>query len=105
MYDGSLSTGQVTWTLLQAGNTVSGSGSFTASADTAHSSYAIRGTTLDDNLNLRLVGAPGDTNADSVTYSGVFDTRLLAGGSFHGVLGGHSPVLFGQLIINLRSPP
>jgi hypothetical protein len=58
-----------------------------------------------DSLHIRLVGAPGDSDADSVTYRGRFDTELYAGTVFAGELRGPSTALTGPLTIYRRGLP
>jgi hypothetical protein len=96
-YRGSDSAGVLTWTLHESGQTVSGTGEFLSSGSQAAASYTLRGTFVSGLLAVRLVGAPGDTNADSVWFTGRADPDLYQGEWFNGQLYGSNPALFGQL--------
>lgn len=48
-------------------------------------------------LEVRLAGAPGDTNADSVWFSGRSVNDLYSGAAFSGSLYGPNAQLFGTL--------
>jgi hypothetical protein len=52
------------------------------------SAYAIRGTWVLPALTVRLVGAPGDTDADSVWFAGTADLGDYVGTLIHGDLNG-----------------
>lgn len=103
-YDGTLESWQVSWTLQQDSTQVTGTGTFTRPNGTT-APFTVRGTMRYDVLNVRLVGAPGDTNADSVSYSGTFNPDLYGGIVFDGPLTGPAPSLVGELTMYLRGTP
>jgi hypothetical protein len=96
-YSGTDSAGGLRWTISQAGQAVSGNGSFLATGTTATVQYALRGTFVSGLLSLRLVGALGDTDADSVWFSGRAVPDLYTGAAFSGALHGPTAALFGPL--------
>jgi hypothetical protein len=104
-YSGTDSSGGLQWTLLQStpNGPVTGEGTFLATATSTVVSYTIRGTYAGDALELRLVGAPGDTDADSVWFSGRGATELYAGAAFTGSLYGPNAALFGSLSMYLTT--
>ena len=104
-YTGSDASGGLYWTIRESGDTVLGTGTFLASGSTTPASYTLRGTFVSGVLEVRLVGAPGDANADSVWFSGRAATDLYAGATFAGSLYGSNPALFGQLEMDLTITP
>ena len=102
VYTGTLQAGQLQWTLAQDGQRITGSGSFTKATDSTKSTHAIRGTMSYDILSVRLVGAPGDSDADSVVFRGTYVDQLYSGGAFTGTVVGPSTLLFGELSIYRR---
>jgi hypothetical protein len=102
-YSGTDSAGGLLWTIQQSGQAVSGSGSFLANGSNAPVQYQLRGTFTGGVLELRLLGAPGDSPADSVWFSGRSVPELYAGAGFSGSLNGSSAALFGPLTMYLTS--
>ena len=96
-YSGTDSSGGLLWTLAQSGTAVTGTGTFLATGTTTTVSYTLRGTFVDGELELRLVGAPGDTDADSVWFGGRAVTELYTGAAFSGTLNGPTATLAGPL--------
>jgi hypothetical protein len=54
---------------------------------------------------VRLVGAPGDTDADSVWFAGTADLGGYFGTLIHGEVNGHSSTKYGQLELRARATP
>jgi hypothetical protein len=106
-YIGNDSAGQLQWTMQQAGpgQPVSGTGTFLATGATTPVSYTLRGTYGNDVLVVRLVGAPGDSDADSVWFNGRAMEELYAGAEFTGTLNGPTASLFGPLSMGLSGAP
>jgi hypothetical protein len=105
-YAGTDSAGGLNWNISQAGQgPVTGTGTFLATGAQNAVSYTLRGTYTDDVLTLRLVGAPGDTDADSVWFSGRSVNELYTGAAFSGSLFGPTAALFGALSMYLTAPP
>ena len=104
-YTGSDASGGLYWTIQQSGQAVSGTGTFLATGGTTAVTYSLRGTFANGVLEVRLVGAPGDTDADSVWFSGRAATELYGGAAFSGSLYGSEPALFGQLEMDLTITP
>ena len=104
-YDGNLSGGVVTWTVNQDSARVTGGGVFVSSADQSSAAYTLRGSVTYDSLAVRLVGAPGDSDVDSVSFRGSFDHELYHGNTITGFITGPSSVLFGPLTMYLRGTP
>jgi hypothetical protein len=98
-YNGQLITGRLSWQLEQDGDRISGVGSFTDAADSATASYTIRGTWRFPNLRLRLVGAPGDSDADSVWYDAAQTYTAYVGIVYDGTVRGSSALLYGPLAL------
>jgi hypothetical protein len=106
IFNGTLANGgSVSWTLTQADTTITGTGTYTPLASgVAGARYAVRGVFRYDLLTLRLVGSPGDADADSVVYSAAFDAELYTAIAFDGaVTGGSGSPLAGQLQILRQS--
>ena len=101
-YEGTLSNGTVTWALRQDSTRVTGDGVFVSATDQSSTAYALRGAVTYDSLTVRLVGAPGDSDADSVSYRGAFDHELYHGIAVTGFISGPSTVLYGPLTLYLR---
>lgn len=77
------------WTLGQADTVITGTGTFTPpGADSATSTFGIRGIMRYDQLTVRLVGAPGDTSSDSLMYTASFDAELYTAVVFDGTISG-----------------
>jgi hypothetical protein len=95
----------VKWTLTGTGTQVSGSGTSTDNTNGQTAAYGIRGTWVLPALTVRLVGAPGDTDADSVWFAGTADLGGYVGTLIHGDLNGHSPTMYGQLQPRARGTP
>jgi hypothetical protein len=104
-YTGSDSAGGLVWTIQQSGSAVSGNGTFLASGSTTLDQYSLRGMFVGGVLELRLVGAPGDADADSVWFSGRAVPELYSGAAFSGSLYGPTAVLFGQLSMYVTDAP
>ena len=96
-YSGTDFAGGLQWTITQSGQVVTGSGTFLMTGSTTVAPYTLRGTFAGGVLELRLVGAPGDTNADSVWFSGQAVGDLYTGAAFSGILYGPTAALFGPL--------
>lgn len=102
-YAGRDSAGGLIWSIQQSGADVSGTGSFQATGSTTAAPYSLRGTFVNGELILRLVGAPGDADADSVWFDGRAASDLYAGAAFTGSLHGPTAALFGELSMYLAS--
>jgi hypothetical protein len=98
-YTGQVITGSLSWQLVQDGDQITGTGTFTAATDSATSGYTIRGTWLFPNLRLRLVGAPGDSDADSVWYEGTQTYKAYVGIVYDGTVHGSSSLVYGPLAL------
>ncbi len=96
-----LNGGGVMWTLGQADTVITGTGTFTPpGADSATTTYVIRGIMRYDQLTVRLVGAPGDTVSDSLVFRASFDAELYTAVVFDGTItGGTGSPLAGNLQI------
>jgi hypothetical protein len=93
----------VTWQLAEHGHVVTGTGQLRSAASATAVTYAVRGVIAGDQLTLRLVGAPGDDDADSVVYSGRRQSQYYVGLVFEGLLsGGRSSPLHGELAVYRR---
>ena len=106
IYDGTTANGgAVTWTLAQTDTTVIGTGTFVLTGpDSMTATYTIRGVMRSDQLAVRLVGAPGDADADSVTYVAQYAAELYTATAFAGLVSnGNGSPLAGELQIVRRS--
>lgn len=93
----------VTWQLVDRGHDVTGTGQLRSGTRATAVTYAVRGVIAGDQLTLRLVGAPGDDDADSVVYSGRRQSQYYVGLVFEGLLGGgRSSPLRGELAVYRR---
>ena len=59
--------------------------------------YLVRGRWQGLNLSVRLVGAPGDSDADSVWYTGRQAFKDYVGVYYDGQVRGNSTTMFGPL--------
>jgi len=101
-WEGETASGQtITWTLQQNGTQITGTGTFGDSGAT----YALRGGVSYDSLNVRLVGAPGDSGTDSVYYNGRFNYELYAGLAVIGTITAPPGALNGPLTLFQTTPP
>lgn len=98
-YAGTDSAGTLSWTLHDSSGTVSGTGSFVGSSGSV--AYRLRGRYAANVLTVRLAGAPGDADRDSVWFSGRTISELYAGAGISGALHGPTATLFGPLSMYL----
>lgn len=103
-YSGTDAAGGLQWTISQDGVVVTGTGTFLATGSTNVAPYTLRGTFAGGELELRLVGAPGDSDADSVWFNGVAARELYSGAAFSGMLNGSSVTLYGSLSMYYTPP-
>lgn len=98
-YVGTDAVGTLSWTLRASTDAVTGAGSFVGGSGSVV--YRLRGRYVGNVLTVRLVGAPGDTDQDSVWFSGRAISELYAGAGVAGTLRGPTAVLFGPLSMYL----
>ena len=96
---GTIFTGKVGWAVRQTGDQVVGSGTFLKSGDSTVATYTVRGRWQGQNLSVRLVGAPGDSDADSVWYTGRQAFKDYVGLFYDGTIQGNSKTMYGPLAL------
>jgi hypothetical protein len=97
---GNAITGAVTWTVRQVGDQVDGTGTFTRASDSSVAVFTVRGRWQGLALSARLVGAPGDSDADSVWFAGSQAFTEYVGVYYEGTIRGNSTVLYGPIALH-----